>query len=78
MIEYKMDITMEELQYILNGLSDDGGISEAAEKALLARIEEGKAKGYPKGEVVRQLRCKLTAEPGKKINDAIDKLWYVG
>ena len=75
MIEYKMDVTMEELELILNGLSDDGDISDEAKKALLARIEEGKAKEFPMGEVKRQLRSQLTAAPGKKISDAIDKLW---
>ena len=40
-----MDIPMEELQAILAGISDDGKISEEAEKALLARIEGGKGKG---------------------------------
>ena len=75
MVEYKMDITKDELDLILKGLSDDGKISKEAEKALLARIEEGKAKEYPMGEVKRQFRSTLTAEPGKKIADAIDKLW---
>ena len=72
---YEMDVTMEELDLILKGLSDDGKISEEAEKALLARIEEGKAKEYPMGEVKRQLRCKIGPVEGKKIADAIDKLW---
>ena len=39
-----MNIPMEELELILAGISDDGKISKEAEKALLARIEEGKAK----------------------------------
>ena len=72
---YTMDVTMEEIELILNGLSDDGNISEEAEKALLARIEEGKAKEFPMGEVKRQLRCKVNAEEGLKIAKAIDKLW---
>ena len=72
---YDMGITQEELDLILGGLSDDGKISKEAEKALLARIEEGKAKEFPMGEVKRQFRSTLTAEPGKKIADAIDKLW---
>ena len=72
---YKMDISMEELELILKGLPGDGSISEEAEKAIRARIEEGKAKEYPMGEVKRQLRCKLNAEQGKRIADAIDKLW---
>jgi hypothetical protein len=68
---------MEELELILAGISDDGTISEEAEKALLARIAEGKARDYinPMGEVKRQLRKNLDAVPGKKIGDAIDKLW---
>lgn len=72
---YTMDISMEELELILKGLPGDGSISEEAEKALRARIEEGKAKEYPIGEVKRQLRCKLNAEQGKRIRDAVDKLW---
>ena len=44
MVHYQMDITKEELDLVLGGLSDDGKISKEAEKALLARIEEGKAK----------------------------------
>ena len=44
MVEYKMGITQEELDLILAGLSDDGKISEEAEKAILARIKEGKEK----------------------------------
>jgi hypothetical protein len=48
-----MNIPMEELELILAGISDDGKISKEAEKALLARIEEGKARDYinPMGEV---------------------------
>ncbi len=72
-----MNIPMEELQLILAGISDDGEITEEAKKALLARIEEGKARDYinPMGEVKRQLRCKLSAAEGKKIADVVDKLW---
>ncbi|MBQ6151332.1 MAG: hypothetical protein IJJ03_06740 [Mogibacterium sp.] len=72
-----MNIPMEELELILAGISDDGKISKEAEKALLARIEEGKARDYinPMGEVKRQLRCKIGPAEGKKIADAIDKLW---
>ena len=71
------DIPMEELELILAGISDDGTISEEAEKVLLARIAEGKARDYinPMGEVKRQFRKNLDAVPGKKIADAIDKLW---
>lgn len=77
MIDPTMNIPMETLELILAGISDDGKISGEAEKALLAVIEEGKAKDYvnPMGEVKRQLRCKLSAEQGKKIADAVDKLW---
>ena len=72
-----MNIPMEELELMLAGISDDGKISGAAKKALLARIEEGKARDYinPMGEVKRHLRCKLNAEQGKKLADAVDKLW---
>ena len=72
-----MNIPMEEIQLILAGISDDGKISAEAKKALLARIEEGKAKGFinEMGEVKRQLRCKLGPAEGKKIADAVDKLW---
>ena len=72
-----MNIPMEELQLILAGISDDGKISAEAEKALRARIEEGKARDFinPMGEVKRQLRCKLGPVEGKKIGDAVDKLW---
>ena len=54
MVEYKMDITKDELDLILKGLSDDGKISKEAEKAILARIKEGKEKEFPMGEVKRQ------------------------
>ncbi|MBE6019164.1 MAG: hypothetical protein E7230_02345 [Clostridiales bacterium] len=72
-----MNIPMEELELILAGISDDGTISDEAKKALLARIEEGRSREYinTMGEVKRQLRCKLNAEQGKKIGDAVDKLW---
>ena len=72
-----MNIPMEELQLILAGISDNGEISEEAKKALLARIEEGRSREYinTMGEVKRQLRCKLGPVEGKKIADAVDKLW---
>ena len=72
-----MNIPMEELELILAGISDDGKISKEAEKALLARIEEGKARGFinEMGEVKRQLRCKLGPVEGKKIAEAVEKLW---
>ena len=77
MIDPTMNIPMEEIELILAGISDDGTISEEAEKAILARIEEGRAKDFinPMGEVKRQLRCKLGPVEGKKIADAVDKLW---
>lgn len=77
MIDPTMDITMEELKLILDGISDDGKINDAAKKAILARIEEGKARYdiNTRGEVKRQLRCKLGPAEGKKIADAVDKLW---
>ena len=72
-----MNIPMEEIQLILAGISDDGKISAEAKKALLARIEEGKARGFinEMGEVKRQFRCKVGPVEGKKIADAIAKLW---
>ncbi|MBO5513501.1 MAG: hypothetical protein J5961_02785 [Mogibacterium sp.] len=72
-----MDIPMETLQMIVDGISDDGKISADAEKALLAIIAEGKARDYinPMGEVKRQLRKNLDAAPGKKVGEAVDKLW---
>ena len=72
-----MNIPMEEIQLILAGISDDGKISAEAKKALLARIEEGKARGFinEMGEVKRQFRCKVGPVEGKKIADAIEKLW---
>lgn len=72
-----MDIPMEELQRILAGISDDGTISKEAEELILARIEEGRKREYinTMGEVKRQLRCKLGPVEGKKIADAVDKLW---
>ena len=72
-----MNIPMEELQLILAGISDDGKISKEAEKALLARIEEGKARGFinEMGEVKRQLRCKLGPEEGRRVAIVVDKLW---
>ena len=76
MVEYKMDITKEELDKILAGLSDDGKISKDAEKAILARIKEGKENEYPMGEVKRQFRSTLGPVEGKKIADAVDKLWF--
>ena len=52
-----------------------GEISEEAKKLLLAYIEKGKAEEYPMGEVKRQFRSTLGPFEGKKIADAIDKLW---
>lgn len=75
MIEPKMDITMDELKLILGGLADDGSISAEAETALRARIDEGRSKDYLMGEIKRQLRATLSAAEGKKIADAVDKLW---
>ena len=69
-----MEITLEKIELV----KDRTGVTYAeAKKALLARIEEGKAKGYinEMGEVKRQLRCKLGPVEGKKIADAVDKLW---
>ena len=74
MIRSYMEISMKELTLILAGL-EGGKISDEAEAALRARIEEGKSKEYPMGEVKRQLRARLSADDGKKIADAIEKLW---
>ena len=71
----EMGITQDELDSVLKGISDDGKISKEAEKVLLARIEEGKSKSYPMGEVKRQFRAHVGAAEGKKIADAIAKLW---
>lgn len=71
----EMGITQDELDIVLKGLSEDGKISKEAEKVLLARIEEGKSKNYPMGEVKRQFRCHVGPAEGKKMADAIDKLW---
>ena len=53
MIDPTMNISAEELKLIVDGISDDGKISADAKKAILARIEEGKAKYdiNTKGEV---------------------------
>ena len=75
MVEYNLHITQDELDLILKGLSDDGKMSKEAEKAILARIKEGKEKEYPMGEVKREFRRILGPAEGKKIADAIDKLW---
>ena len=71
-----MDITQEEMDLVLGGISDDGKISKEAEKALKDRIAAAKAHGgYMIGEVKRQYRWHTDAVNGKKIADAIDKLW---
>ena len=74
MIDPTMDIPMDELQKILDGLKD-GKISKDAEKAILARIEQGRQMGLPKYEVKRQLRAILNADEGVAIAAAVDKLW---
>ena len=77
MIDPTMNISAEELKLIVDGISDDGKISADAKKAILARIEEGKAKYdiNTKGQVKRQLRCKLGPAEGKKVAAAVDQLW---
>ena len=75
MIDPTMNIPMEELELIIAGISDDGTISEEAEKAILAGIEKGKAMGLPLLEVKRQFRCKIGPVEGKKLAEAVGKLW---
>ena len=75
MRDYTMDITKEELDCMVKGVSENGKVSKEAEKVILARIEEGKAKDYPKLEVKRQLRCKLGPEEGKRVAAVVDRLW---
>lgn len=76
MIDPTMDIKQDELDLILGGLGADGKISKEAEKAIMARIEEGRERGLPLLEVKRQLRAKISAEEGVVMGAAIDKLWY--
>jgi len=75
MRDFTMDLTKEELECLANGVSEDGKPSKEAEKVILARVKEGKEKGYPKLEVNRQLRCKLNAEQGRRVEAALNKLW---
>ena len=75
MIDPTMDITMEELELILGGLSD-GKISKEAAAAIQARIDEGRERGLPMLEVKRQFRAKLNAEQGLAVAKAVEKLWY--
>ena len=76
MIDPTMDIKQDELDLILGGLGADGNISAEAEKAIMARIEEGRERGLPLLEVKRQLRAKLGPEEGVCMAAAVDKLWY--
>ncbi len=75
MRDYTMDLSKEELDCLANGVSADGKASKEAEKVILARIKEGKEKGYPRLEVNRQLRCKLNAEEGRRVEAVLNKLW---
>ena len=70
-----MDISKEEFDCMAGGVSADGKASKEAEKVILARIKEGKEKDYPKLEIKRQLRCKLSAEEGRRVAIVVDKLW---
>lgn len=76
MIDPTMDITMDELELILGGLSEDGKISAEAEAAIQKRIDEGRERGLPFLEVKRQLRSKLGPEQGVAMGAAVEKLWY--
>ena len=75
MRDYTMDLTKEELECLASGVSADGKATKEAEKVILARIKEGKEKDYPKLELKRQLRCKLSAEEGRRVALVVDKLW---
>ena len=50
-------------------------LTKEAAAQLRARIKEGKEKDYPKLELKRQLRCKLSAEEGRRVAIVVDKLW---
>ena len=76
MIDPTMDIKQDELDLILGGISADGKISKEAEKAIMARIEEGRERGLPLLEVKRQLRAKLMPDEGVRVAAAVDELWY--
>ena len=76
MIDPTMDITMEELELVLGGISDDGQISKEAAAAIQKRIDEGRERGLPMLEVKRQFRSKLNAEQGVTVAAAVEKLWY--
>lgn len=76
MINPVMDITTDELQLIMGGLSADGKISKEAEAAIQKRIDEGRERDLPLLEVKRQLRAKLGPEEGVIMGAAVDKLWY--
>jgi hypothetical protein len=75
MRDYTMDITKEELDCMISGVSEDGKATKEAEKVILARIKEGKKKDYPKLELKRQLRSKLNAEEGRRVAAVVDRLW---
>lgn len=75
MRDFSMNLTQEELDVLINGVSADGKATKEAEKVILARIKEGKEKDFPRLEVKRQLRCKLTGEEGRRVAIVFDKLW---
>ena len=76
MIDPTMDITMDELELVLGGISQDGKISKEAAAAIQKRIDEGRERGLPMLEVKRQFRSKLNAEQGVTVAAAVEKLWY--
>ena len=74
-VDPTMDVNMNDLEVILGGISEDGAISPEAEAVLRAYINAGRDRGLPMLEVKRQLRCHLDAVNGRKVADAIGRLW---
>lgn len=76
MIDPTMDITMDELKLVLDGISADGKISKEAETAIQKRIDEGRERGLPLLEVKRQFRALSNADEGVILDAAVEKIWY--
>ena len=76
MVDPTMDITMDEIKTVLDGISADGKANKAAAAVIQKRIDEGRERGLPLLEVKRQFRGKVNAEEGVAIAAAVDKLWY--
>lgn len=68
------EYTKEEQLKIYEGIAADGTISKEAEEMILAAIAEGRSEGLLRGEIKRQLRCKLNGEQGCAVSAAVDKL----